>query len=125
MRLRFAILLAALGLPGPARAGDPASADAPIVPATRSEMKQFLEDSKRAQPRLPLPPLTEAEKSKAGAGEWGLVNNARMRRHYLPPELAEGGLTARDPEPNMTLGYPFHTMLFWIVSRSNNCAYCM
>lgn len=124
MRLRFAILLAALGLPGPAQAADPASSDAPVVPATRFEMKQILEDSKRSQPRLPLPPLTEEEKTKAGEGEWGIVNNARMRRHYLPPELVESGLT-RDTEPSMTLGYPFQTMLFWIVSRSNNCTYCM
>jgi alkylhydroperoxidase family enzyme len=25
----------------------------------------------------------------------------------------------------MTLGYPFQTMLFWIVSRANNCTYCL
>jgi alkylhydroperoxidase family enzyme len=25
----------------------------------------------------------------------------------------------------MTLGYPFQTRLFWIVSRGNNCTYCM
>ena len=30
-----------------------------------------------------------------------------------------------DPDPNMTLDYAFKTMLFWIVSRSNNCVYCM
>ncbi len=30
-----------------------------------------------------------------------------------------------DPDPNMTLDYAFKTMLFWIVSRSNNCIYCM
>jgi alkylhydroperoxidase family enzyme len=124
MRLRSTILLAALSLTGPAHADDLASSAAPIVPATRPEMKRFLEDSKHAQPRLPLPPLTEEQK-KSGEGEWAVVNNARMRRYYLPPELAEGGLTGRDPEPNMTLGYPFQTMLFWIVSRSNNCAYCM
>jgi alkylhydroperoxidase family enzyme len=30
-----------------------------------------------------------------------------------------------DPDPNMTLDYAFKTMLFWIVSRGNNCIYCM
>ena len=30
-----------------------------------------------------------------------------------------------EPDPNMTLDYAFKTMLFWIVSRSNNCIYCM
>ena len=29
-----------------------------------------------------------------------------------------------DPDPNMTLDYAFKVMLFWIVSRSNNCVYC-
>ena len=30
-----------------------------------------------------------------------------------------------DPDPNMTLDYAFKTMLFWVVSRANNCVYCM
>ena len=30
-----------------------------------------------------------------------------------------------DPDPNMTLDYAFKAMLFWVVSRSNNCVYCM
>ncbi len=30
-----------------------------------------------------------------------------------------------DPDPKMTLDYAFKTMLFWIVSRGNNCVYCM
>src|SRR5262249_20014168 len=29
-----------------------------------------------------------------------------------------------EPDPNMTLDYAFKVMLFWIVSRSNNCVYC-
>jgi alkylhydroperoxidase family enzyme len=28
-------------------------------------------------------------------------------------------------DPNMTMEWSFRTMLFWIVSRSNNCIYCM
>jgi alkylhydroperoxidase family enzyme len=31
----------------------------------------------------------------------------------------------RDNEPGMTLDYRFKTSLFWIVSRTNNCQYCM
>jgi alkylhydroperoxidase family enzyme len=31
----------------------------------------------------------------------------------------------RNADPNMTLDYPFKTMLFWIVSRTNNCQYCL
>ncbi len=114
----FAILLW-LGLAAPALAEGP-----PPVAATRPELKRFLEDSKRNQPRLPLPALTAEEREKADRGDWSVVNNARMRRFYLPPELAGGGLV-RDPEPAMSLGYPFQTMLFWVASRANNCTYCM
>jgi alkylhydroperoxidase family enzyme len=30
-----------------------------------------------------------------------------------------------EADPNMTLDYAFKAMLFWVVSRSNNCVYCM
>ena len=96
----------------------------PTVPATRDEMKMALEGSKRAVPRLPLPPLSADEGARAGKGDWSVVNNGRMRKHYLGPELSGGGFP-REPEPNMTLGHPFQTMLFWVVSRGNNCTYCM
>lgn len=119
-----AAALALLALRGAVLADDKTP---PIVPTTRDDMKKALEDSKRATPRLPLPPLTEEERAKADKaekGDWTIVNNGRMRKHYLGPDLANGGFP-RDPEPNMTLGYPFQTMLFWIVSRGNNCTYCM
>ena len=71
------------------------------------------------RPRLPLPPLTADGAGEGGAG--GLVassTTSRMRRHYLPPELAAGGERPHaDSDPAMTLGNPFQTMLFWIVSR--------
>ncbi len=105
--------------PIPARADGP-----PVVPPTRQAMKQALEDSKHAQPRLPLPPLTAEEELKAKQGDWGVVNNGRMRKFYLPAEFTGSGLS-REPDPGMSLGYPFQTMLFWIVSRANNCTYCM
>jgi alkylhydroperoxidase family enzyme len=100
------------------------------VPPTRESMKEALEASKRATPRLPLPPLTEEEKELArqpvdfSKGRWGLVNNMRMRRHYLPAGVVMGGFN-REPDPAMTLDNTFKTRLFWIVSRANNCTYCM
>jgi alkylhydroperoxidase family enzyme len=94
------------------------------VPETRADVKRALEDSKDAEPRLPLPPLGEEETEVASRGGWGVVNNGRMRRHYLPGGFAGGGFPARE-EPGMTLGYPFQTMVFWIVSRANNCTYCL
>jgi alkylhydroperoxidase family enzyme len=116
-------ILALLGLSAAAQASDP-----PAVSPTRPELKQQLEDSKRSKPRLPLPPPTEAElaaaKARAGAGPMtGIINNARMRRLYLPPEVLGGGFT-REPDPAMTLNNTFKTMFFWIVSRANNCRYC-
>jgi alkylhydroperoxidase family enzyme len=115
--MMFAIPLA-IALASPADDGPP------TVPPTREAMKRALEDSKRATPRLPLPPLTEEEQAKAGQGDWSVVNNGRMRKHYLPPELTGSGLGGRN-DPGMSLGYPFQTMIFWIVSRGNNCTYCM
>ena len=121
MRYRTPMLIA-LTLLGPASI---ALADGPPgVAATRPEMKQFLEDSKHNQPRLPLPPLTAEEKAKAANGDWSVVNNGRMRKFYLPAELTGAGFL-REPDPAMSLGHPFQTMIFWVVSRCNNCTYCM
>ena len=39
------------------------------------------------------------------------------------PEGGRGG--GRDNEPGMTLDYRFKVSLFWIVSRTNNCQYCL
>ena len=126
-----------LGLPAGARAADspPSTEPRPVAP-TRPELKQQLEDSKRSHPRLPLPPPTEEEiaaaKERTGQGArertgqgamGGIINNGRMRKLYLPPELTSGGFT-REPDPAMTLKDSFKTMFFWIVSRANNCTYC-
>ena len=96
----------------------------PPVPATRAELKRFLEDSKGNQPRLPLPALTVEEREKMNRGDWSLANNGRTRKAYLPPEIAGVGFL-KVTDPTITLDYPFQTMLFWIVSRCNNCTYCM
>jgi hypothetical protein len=103
----------------PARAAD-TSAPLP-VPVTRPEMKQYLEGLKSRAPRIPLPPLTEAEKERLG--ERGAGYEARLRSHYLPPGEGPGGWFSREPDPNMSLDYAFKTRLFWIVSRANNCHY--
>ncbi len=104
----------------------------PAVPPTRSALKAMLEKSKQATPRLPLPPPTEEEKAAAerrGAaapGLGGIINNGRMRQLYLDPALTgpNGGFS-RDPDPATSLDNAFKTMCFWIVSRVNNCAYCL
>lgn len=93
----------------------------PPVPVTREAMKQVLEQSKKATPRLPLPPV---EPDANGSGNRPLVNNGRMRQYYLPPEL-RGSDFFRGADPAMTLSSTFKTELFWIVSRANNCIYCL
>ncbi|MBX3442926.1 MAG: hypothetical protein KF774_11010 [Planctomyces sp.] len=134
---------AALG-PAPGIAADQAPSSLPeTVPLTRDDMKRALDDSKEAAPRLPLPPLTDAERQLIDeqhaeaerTGElprrFGLGNNGRMRAYYLPEygfqlsldvERARSGTnrnSASGFDPN------FRTMLFWIVSRGNNCTYCL
>jgi alkylhydroperoxidase family enzyme len=147
--LRDALLSAALATAsaGLTRADEPRP-----VPLTRPEMKQLIEDMKSRKPRIQLPPLTEDEKAKLGdraAGDVSRLYESRLRTLYLPPgegfgfgggnrqatagnaaagnangAAPRGGL-GRNSDPNMTLDYPFKTELFWIVSRTNNCQYCL
>src|SRR4051812_19932007 len=117
------MLVSALTAVAPASASDGGPDAAPRVPVTRTELKQALENSKSSEPRLPLPPLSAEEKEKAAKGDWSVVNNGRMRRYYLLPEFTGAGFT-REPDRGMTLGNAFQTMIFWVVSRGNNCTYC-
>ena len=142
-----AVLLAALSFA--AHAEEPASTSTPRpVPATRPQMKQLLEDMKSRKPRIPLPELTAEDKEKLG--ERGQGYEGRLRYHYMPAgdgrggfgfggggggrgnagaQGGTGGAGARDFTRNadeaMSLDYAFKTKLFWIVSRTNNCQYCL
>ncbi|HUE71943.1 MAG TPA: hypothetical protein VMP01_13740 [Pirellulaceae bacterium] len=126
-------LAAGLGLallcPYDADADEAASAPLP-TPLTRPEMKQALEDLKERKTRISLPELTEEDKAKLG--DRADSYEGRLRYHYLPGgEEPRGGSRAgrggggfsRQSDPEMTLSYEFKTMLFWIVSRTNNCLY--
>jgi hypothetical protein len=149
MRSFFTLLVLA-SLAAPAPAAEPASEPRPI-PLTRPEMKQFLEDMKQRTPRIPLPEMTAEEKERYSDPSRGY--ESRLRAHYLPggnerfsfsggaggtrtagntpagtrPEGSRppGGRSGRDNEPGMTLDYRFKVSLFWIVSRTNNCQYCL
>lgn len=90
------------------------------IPATRPEMKKLLEGLKEAEPRLPLRPLTEEEQQRYGGRV--RVNNALARTLYLPESWRT---TSYRQDPAMTLDYGFTVKLFWIVSRGNNCHYCL
>jgi hypothetical protein len=120
--MRFAASLGAglvLALVGSVRAEEPATTPRPI-PLTRPEMKQYLEDMKDRKPRIPLPDVT-AEEATA-LGERGLNYEGRLRYNYLGGEGRGGGGGRGD---NATLDYAFKTEMFWIVSRTNNCQYCL
>jgi AhpD family alkylhydroperoxidase len=122
-------------------------ADQPVevprpIPVTRPEMKQLLESLKQRPLRIPLPELTNAD--RAELGERADSYEARLRYHYIPktepsmfggsrgPATPAGGAAStpvrdftRNADENMTLSYAFKTRLFWIVSRTNNCQYCL
>jgi alkylhydroperoxidase family enzyme len=101
------------------------SNDPKPVPATRPEIKAALEALKDREPRLPLPAMADGEPS---------VNNGRMRALYLPESWASGGSRPRQPgqpsgrrwqDPNAKLDYGLTRACFWVVSRGNNCHYCL
>jgi hypothetical protein len=121
MRMAF-VLTIALTLGGVLLADEPSSTPRPI-PVTRPEIKRLLEEMKQRKPRIPLPELTEEEKAKLG--ERGGAYEARLRALYMSGSGGRngGGGFSRELDPNMTLDYEFKTMLFWIVSRTNNCHY--
>jgi alkylhydroperoxidase family enzyme len=89
-------------------------------PATRQEMLRMLDSLKSRQARLPYT-------APADAVEGGVVNNRALRELYLPdlfkstdPPAGQSSATA-DP----VVDYRFATQMFWIVSRANDCAYCL
>jgi len=121
------------------------------VPLTRPEMKQLLEDMKSRPLRIPIPELTDED--KAQLGERGTSYESLLRYFYMPPgePSTYGGASiggrgtrgansgnapgnnaaspprdfTRNADDQMSLSYPFKTRLFWIVSRTNNCQYCL
>jgi alkylhydroperoxidase family enzyme len=89
-------------------AAEPSSIPKPI-PATRPELKQALESLKTRQPRLPL------EASFAGAAGAGL----------LPASWGDGGGLGAGVENESGWDGRLIDFCFWIVSRGNNCHYCL
>lgn len=115
----FSLLLVTAGA---VRASEPPATTPLPTPLTRPEMKQALENLKKRTPRIPLPPLTDADRAKLR--DRADSYEARLRYHYLPGgDTQASGFRSREPDPNMTLSYAFKTKLFWIVSRTNNCLY--
>lgn len=108
----------------------PTSSNRPI-PSTRPAMKISIEEMKYRTPRIPLPTLTAEE--EAILGDRSTNYEARLRYHYLDQPTGNTPLqqvrnntpSTRTPDPEATLSYAFKVQLFWIVSRTNNCQYCI
>jgi hypothetical protein len=62
-------------------------------------------------------------RARAGAGAAG--DQARTGAAGDRARAGAAGGPPRQQDPNMSLDYAFKTELFWIVSRANNCQYCM
>lgn len=139
---RFSWIPFVLMAAGVASAADSTSSPAPTPALTRPEMKKRLEGLKQREARLPLPPLTADELASGRRS----VNNGRLRSLYLPASWVatrgsstggSGSGTGRDgagrgTDVARTLAqmqtapdFGFKTRLFWIVSRTNDCTYCL
>lgn len=97
-----------------------ASAEDPKpVPSTRPEMKGALERLKQRKPRLPAPPVPASADDQPGRI---VVQNGMFRRYYLPQAWYAADFA---PDPSYLIDRTFKVSLFWIVSRLNNCQYCL
>lgn len=143
MRLTSSLILGALlSLNAITFGAEPADSPRPL-PITRPEMKRLIEEIKVRQPRIPLPELTAEDKVKLG--DQADSYESRLRYHYLTgiddgrsnsagsrgargtnsAGSRTGNLRTLPQDPNMTLDNAFKVELFWIVSRTNNCQYCL
>lgn len=104
------------------------------IPQSRKSMLEAFEKLKSRAPRLPLPDAQAIESDTAANDRTdktadprspGVVNNGRMRALYLPEELRRRTSSIADTKNASSIDYRFATELFWIVSRVNNCHYCL
>ena len=142
--VRFCRFLAFAGVlfPLPASIGQEPKSEARSTPLTRPELKQLIEDVKVRVPRIPLPELTDQDREKLG--DQVDSYESRIRFHYLngielnrnvasqrvvPPTIGarngQPASTSREQDPEYSLDNAFKIELFWIVSRVNNCQYCI
>ncbi|TVQ00254.1 MAG: hypothetical protein EA381_07800 [Planctomycetaceae bacterium] len=90
------------------------------VPANRQAMLTALEALKGRTSRLPLPAADQSPNTDGRE----VVNNRLIREHYLSDFAAGRRVSSLGP-PISDDEYRFSTQLFWIVSRLNDCHYCL
>ncbi len=94
-------------------------------------MKQAIEEMKDRKPRIPFPELSEED--RRALGDRADDYESALRQAYLPwvasQRRSRGSSDAsnrsRTQDPRLALDPTFKTELFWIVSRVNNCQYCI
>ncbi|MFM8570959.1 MAG: carboxymuconolactone decarboxylase family protein, partial [Pirellula sp.] len=89
------------------------------IPATRSETKKVLDQLKDRTPRLPVPETVPGGTNPASSN----VINGRARRYYLPEAWLQAERWGNEAESKVS--YELKTQCFWVVSRGNNCHYCL
>jgi alkylhydroperoxidase family enzyme len=91
------------------------------VPASRPELKTALEALKQRQPRLPLPSPADgvASLDKYLPETWGRGGGLG----YFPQIYASGA--GKGAGPDGKLDSLLTDLSFWVVSRGNNCQYCL
>lgn len=86
-----------------------------ITPNTRDELKTVLNNLKYRESRLFFQQKFDLEGNPT-------VNNRLLKETYLPETWYSSDFKN---DPNMTLSYELKTQCFWVVSRANNCHYCL
>ena len=127
--LVLCVVIQAFGYAGLALSQDSQEGIRP-TPLTRPEMKRLLEDVKVRVPRIPLPDLSDIDREKLGPQAESY--ESRVKYHYLNGIDGSTGQSrdrssglARQQDPLFTLDNALKVELFWIVSRVNNCQYCI
>jgi alkylhydroperoxidase family enzyme len=92
------------------------------IPTTRAETKQLLQRLQARQPRLPVPDEVAVPNADPNRPVSNVING-RARRFYLPDTWLKAERFGN--EANALVPYELKTQCFWIVSRGNNCHYCL
>lgn len=100
--------------------GEDGTANVPKpIPKTRSETKKLLGELKDRSPRLPVPETVPGGSNPASSN----VINGRARRFYLPESWLQAERWGNEAQSKVS--YELKTQCFWVVSRGNNCHYCL
>lgn len=90
-------------------------------------MKEALGTLKQRKPRLPVPSASEVAPPPAGSPQavFGSVTNGRARKFYLPDAWFANEVSLGSNDTKQLVDYKLKTQCFWVVSRGNNCHYCL